>query len=194
LVSGRKIEIEDHRSPLQKSSSGAAAIDINGCNFFYGEYDEKPGERCSLSNTQDPEQWDDFWKTCLKQNPPGPLPPGSHAILVAEYHAGKPVAYELEKLTFEDDGIKVLWNRIQLKGEPQGSGRSRYGVLVLPAYGAQKIRETNWRKEFARAAEKVKIREDEIIELSKPFIEGAENRIVLLPTIRYRHRFAFLKI
>lgn len=168
-------------------------MDIDGCNFFTGEYGQKPGERCSLSNTQDAAQWDDFWKTCMKENPPGPLPQGAYAILLAEYKIGKPVAYEPESLTMEDDGLKVVWNRIQLAGEPRGSRRSRYGVLILPEYGQQTTRETTWQEEFARAAEKQRVREEKIIAVSKPFTEGAEDRIVLLPTLKYRHRFIFLK-
>ncbi|MEZ0226282.1 MAG: hypothetical protein ACAH83_17125 [Alphaproteobacteria bacterium] len=193
MVTGSKIDIEDKRSPLEKDFNGESLPEIGGCNFFYGEYSGAPNEQRSLSNTQDNAQWEDFWRTCLKEEPPGPLPKGAHAILLAGYDRGNPVAHEPESLTYEDDGLKVLWNRIQLRGEPQGSGKSRYGVLILPVYGGQTTRETTWQEEFGRAAEKRKLRDEKIIALSKPFTEGTEDRIVLLPTIRYRHRFAFLK-
>jgi hypothetical protein len=191
-MKGRWIHIANNQSPPQTATAAGPVID--GCNFFYGDYGRKPGETCSLSNTQDNAQWKDFWNATLGEAPPGDLPKGAHAIFLAEYKVGKPVAYEPESLTMEDSGLTVVWNRIQLAGEPQGTGKSRYGVLILPDCGQQKPqRETTWQEELARATEKRQRSEEKIIELAKPFTDGAEDRIVLLPTIRYRHRFAFLK-
>lgn len=182
-----RVDIADARSAQKKNSGTMAPVEINGCNFFSGEYDSKPGECRSLSNTQDPAQWEEFWQDALGEEPPGPLPTGAHAIFWAEHEIGDPVALEPDKLSLEDDNLKVAWKRIRLKGQPGSSGKSRYAVLVLPQYGQQTDpRETTWQAERqCQAVVLDKLRED--------FIKGSAERVTLLPALRFKRKFSFMK-
>lgn len=169
-------------------------MDINGFNFFTGEYTRKPGEARSLSNTQDPGQWEEFWRDALGEEPPGPLPKGAWAIMLAQNTPPDHVKIEPESLVMDDDGLKVVWKRIHLAGQPGGPKTSRYAVLVLPAMGQQTTRETTWEEEAVRAAEDKKRQDAALDTLREAFIEGSAERVTILPPLRFKPKLDFLKL
>jgi hypothetical protein len=120
------IQIQDMSSKLRKAFQRKEP-DIGGNNFFTGEYDRGTGD-IGL-NTSSPKDWALFWEQVLKEKPPGPLPRGTLAVMMATHSAGDPVEFEPESIFRMSGATSVNWKRIHTAAP---DGKSRYAVLLIP--------------------------------------------------------------
>lgn len=126
-----KINIDDRASKLRHSFNGEPLPEINGCNFFTGDYDA--GNGLIGMNSADPDTWDLFWRSIVKQEPPGKLPEGAMAIMIAHDSKNDPLEYFPESVVHENDGTTVRWQRRHIKAEDAPDMKSQFAVLLIPA-------------------------------------------------------------
>ena len=170
-MKGSKITIDDRASKLRHSFNGQPLPEINGCNFFTGDYDARNGLIGMTSS--DPDTWDMFWRSIVKQEPPGKLPDGAMAIMIAHDTKGDPVEYFPESAVHENDGTTVRWQRRHLKADDQPDAKSQFAVLLIPDGD-----NTEYYTDVDVAEEKRKAAE------LKKFTEGTEGAVPVGPAVK----------
>jgi hypothetical protein len=180
------IAVEDKRSGLSlrfAKKNDLPAID--GSNFITGEYSRGNG---SIGfNSADPAIWDSFWRNTVGQEPPGKLPKGAMAVMIAQHCDEDPVELIPEKITRDNKGITVNWNRLHTRdpGGPKDKP-SRFAVLILPMKGGntQFYRDVYAFEE--RAAEAKRIDEEASV-----MTKGSKGRITLMPVTKLKKKIEF---
>jgi hypothetical protein len=179
-----KIDISDAAARLMKRAVATPVPVIDGNNFFSGEYDSGSG---SIGFTIDsPEEWEQFWRNTLKEEPPGPLPKRCKAIMIAEHHPGDPVELIPERIAREGKEIKVIWQRIHTAMPDSKPGPSRYAVLLIPNRSqSQYFNDVYLAEEQRRAAE-------DMARDIRVLTEGTPQEVKILQPAKFRRRAEFL--
>lgn len=170
-----KLPIDDRASKLRHSFNGEPMPEINGANFFTGDYDA--GNGLIGMNSDDPETWNMFWRNIVKQEPPGKLPDGAMAIMIAHNSKDDPVEYFPENILHENDGTTVRWQRRHTKMPDHPETKSQFAVLLIPAGDDQQYyRDVDVAEELRRAAE------------IKPFTEGTDEPVAVKPSLKLKQK------
>jgi hypothetical protein len=122
-----KVDVEDRSSGLRKAFHREAPT-IGGNNLFTGEYS---GNLTLFGMTSSSKlDWETFWTQIAGEKPPGPLPRGATAIMIAEDAKGDPVSLQPASIVREGGDVTVNWNRVH--AAPGASGKSSYAILLVP--------------------------------------------------------------
>ena len=97
------VTVEDRSSRLRKAFHRAAPA-IGGDNLFTGEYSGRFSHLSITSSSQ--YDWQTFWSH-VGDKPPGPLPRGATAIMIAENSSGDPVKLEPSSVVRRGGNITV---------------------------------------------------------------------------------------
>ena len=137
---------QDRRSrPRNGDSASTVAIigaldaqmpSISGFNFFSGDFTPKTVTSIGTAVCTQ-EEWDDMWKRFDRPSP-GPLPPGTRAIVqaITETLKQRYTAFEAVNVTLSaTHDIKVQWNRVHVGKDEDPKVQDRYAVLLLPDAG-----------------------------------------------------------
>ncbi len=98
---------------------------VGGCNFFTGEF--KGEGFIEISGGLQPRDWEFFWRRHAGTEPPGPLPDGALAMLIAGGNGGEPTLMRPLKAALKDNVAHVDWLFTET-----GSGPSSYAILIVP--------------------------------------------------------------
>lgn len=177
-----RLSIDDQSQKRRKlfSRLSRKPAEIGGNNFFAGTYDRGTGSiGMTVDNNRD---WDLFWEQVLGQQPPGPLPKGSIAVMIAEHRAGDPVSFEAEKIVLKDGEISIDWKRLHTATPDKEAGPSQFAVLILPkARNSQTYHDVFVAEEQRQAAEA-------LAKDLKGYTEGSDRPITLLPITKFKRK------
>ena len=181
MTAARRISIENKTSKPRTAFNGPMP-EIGGNNFFTGEYDE---EGITGINGGDPRDWQFFWQRHLKTDPPGDLPLGARALMIAEHHEGDPVEFEPESVVLDDGGLTVNWKRVHTASPEKPGGKSRFAVLLVPGNSdSQYYRDVFPHGEICRGLR-------QIAEEARVFTEGSRTDITIMPITKLRRKVEF---
>jgi hypothetical protein len=183
LVNKQRIRIDDHQTPLKKAFRGVKTPAINGDNFFSGQYRGGTGHVGMVASDND--DWTMFWRTTLGQEPPGPLPKGAKAVMVAEHNADNPVALVPVNISWDGKDTTIKWERIFLKTPENPNPQSWYAVLLIPEGGNSETYID------VPLAERQRQKKELVISEAKVFTEGSGEAVTLMPTLRLKRKAEF---
>ncbi len=156
----------------------AGAPLIEGCNFFSGEDEFAGGDESSIriSGGIDKRQWEFFWRRHAGTEPPGRLPEGALAVLMASRGITDPTTMELESLRLDNDETHISWKCTHTALPGDMVGRMSYAILVVPG------------KELKESFSEVYCAEEQrkTAEALKVFTEGSREHIKVRPAMKFR--------
>jgi hypothetical protein len=181
--------MEASRIPIDDRSTGFRKGDplVADANFFTGQYDA--GSGFVGFTVTDIGDWYSFWHSTVGETPPGPLPKGAKAVMLAQHHADDPVSFFPEKVARDDSGISIHWQRRHIGEEADNRGRkSRFAVLVVPDVPDSQIYRDIFPAEERRAAA------ERFADELKIITEGMAAPVAIIPVAKLRRKPEFLKL